>query len=84
MGLQPNLFKGHISIMEKLESPCTSVCRISHETGFCEGCFRTRDEIGQWRDLSFQEQKMLIEKLHDRRLLTTGQLKRRLRNRIQH
>ena len=69
--------------MEKLESPCTSVCRISHETGFCEGCFRTRDEIGKWRDLSFQEQKTLIKKLHDRRASTTGQLKRRLRNRIQ-
>ena len=71
--------------MGKLESPCTSVCRISNETGFCEGCFRTRDEIGQWRDLSFQEQKALIETLHDRRALTTGHSKRRLhRSRIQY
>ena len=71
--------------MEKLESPCTSVCRISRETGYCEGCFRTRDEIGQWRDLSFQEQKALIEKLHDRRALTDGRSKRGLRrSRIQH
>ena len=70
--------------MEKLESPCTSVCQISHETGFCKGCFRTRDEIGQWRDLSFQEQKVLIEKLHDRRALTAGLSKRGLRrSRIQ-
>lgn len=70
--------------MEKLESPCTSVCRISHQTGFCEGCFRTRDEIGQWRDLSFEDQKTLLEKLHNRRASTTGQLKRRLLNRLQH
>ena len=29
-------------------SPCTSVCRMSGDTGLCEGCFRTLDEIVAW------------------------------------
>jgi len=29
-------------------SPCISVCRMSAATGWCEGCFRTRDEIAAW------------------------------------
>lgn len=29
-------------------SPCTSVCRIHPDTGLCEGCWRTLDEIAGW------------------------------------
>jgi predicted Fe-S protein YdhL (DUF1289 family) len=29
-------------------SPCVSVCRIDPATGWCEGCWRTIDEIAQW------------------------------------
>jgi len=29
-------------------SPCTSVCRIDPESGLCEGCWRTLDEIADW------------------------------------
>jgi predicted Fe-S protein YdhL (DUF1289 family) len=29
-------------------SPCISVCRMSDATTFCEGCWRTLDEIGDW------------------------------------
>ena len=29
-------------------SPCISVCRMSDQTGWCEGCFRTLDEITGW------------------------------------
>ena len=31
-----------------LPSPCISVCRMSPESGWCEGCFRTSDEIAFW------------------------------------
>jgi predicted Fe-S protein YdhL (DUF1289 family) len=33
-------------------SPCVSLCKMSQETGFCEGCMRTIDEILAWRDAS--------------------------------
>ena len=52
--------------MEKLLSPCISVCSISNTTGFCEGCFRTREEISRWRYMSFEEQKRVLKKLHER------------------
>lgn len=29
-------------------SPCISVCRMSEKSGFCEGCFRSLDEITGW------------------------------------
>lgn len=29
-------------------SPCISLCRMNPQTGLCEGCFRTLDEIAQW------------------------------------
>jgi prolyl-tRNA editing enzyme YbaK/EbsC (Cys-tRNA(Pro) deacylase)/predicted Fe-S protein YdhL (DUF1289 family) len=29
-------------------SPCISVCRISADSGLCEGCFRTLGEISGW------------------------------------
>lgn len=31
-----------------IPSPCTHVCRMSSQTGWCEGCYRTLDEIVQW------------------------------------
>ena len=31
-----------------IPSPCTHVCRMSAQTGWCEGCYRTLDEITHW------------------------------------
>jgi prolyl-tRNA editing enzyme YbaK/EbsC (Cys-tRNA(Pro) deacylase)/predicted Fe-S protein YdhL (DUF1289 family) len=33
---------------DNVPSPCISVCRMSKVTHWCEGCFRTIDEIRQW------------------------------------
>ena len=37
---------------EAVPSPCMSVCRMDALTGFCEGCFRTLDEIAAWSTMS--------------------------------
>lgn len=29
-------------------SPCIAVCRMSAETGYCQGCHRSLDEIAAW------------------------------------
>ena len=29
-------------------SPCISVCRMDAASGWCEGCWRTIDEIAAW------------------------------------
>jgi len=33
-------------------SPCINVCRMNPQTGLCEGCYRTIDEIAQWSSAS--------------------------------
>ena len=32
----------------KAPSPCISICKMNPQTGLCEGCFRTIEEIAQW------------------------------------
>lgn len=34
--------------IDNVPSPCISVCRMSPTTGWCEGCYRSIDEIRQW------------------------------------
>ncbi|MDP3618771.1 MAG: DUF1289 domain-containing protein [Ramlibacter sp.] len=36
-------------------SPCISVCRMDPITQWCEGCFRTLEEIAQWGGSSPEE-----------------------------
>lgn len=31
-----------------LPSPCIGICHVHSVTKFCEGCFRTIDEIAEW------------------------------------
>lgn len=33
---------------ESVPSPCVSVCRMETDSGLCEGCFRTIEEIRDW------------------------------------
>jgi len=33
---------------QAVPSPCVSVCRMSALTGWCEGCWRSLDEIRAW------------------------------------
>lgn len=36
---------------QDVQSPCIGVCTIDDATGFCQGCFRTLEEIQGWWDL---------------------------------
>lgn len=33
---------------DPVPSPCNAVCRVDADSGWCEGCLRTLDEIGAW------------------------------------
>ena len=48
-------------------SPCIAVCRLDEATGFCEGCFRTIDEIRDWIIMSPEERQRLLDALALRR-----------------
>jgi predicted Fe-S protein YdhL (DUF1289 family) len=52
---------------EEVASPCINVCRMNPETGLCEGCLRTLDEIAAWSTMSAQEKRAVLAQLPARR-----------------
>lgn len=49
-----------------IESPCTLVCSIDKNSGYCFGCGRTSDEIGAWTLYSAEERRRIMAKLPER------------------
>ncbi len=47
-------------------SPCISVCRISVDSGLCEGCFRTLGEISGWSRSGADAQRQLWQVINER------------------
>ena len=45
---------------QKPSSPCTKVCVLDAATGLCEGCGRTRDEIGLWGSMSEPQRRAIM------------------------
>jgi len=48
-------------------SPCIDVCRISADTGYCEGCSRTIAEIAAWSECSDAQKRAVLEQLPRRK-----------------
>ena len=48
-------------------SPCTNVCRMSPDTGWCEGCQRTIDEITRWSRTTDDDRRSILAALAERR-----------------
>ena len=48
-------------------SPCIDVCRMSSDTGYCEGCSRTIDEIAGWSEYSDAKKRAVLEQLPRRK-----------------
>lgn len=51
---------------DMLPSPCVSVCRISADSGLCEGCFRTLGEISAWSRLPADDKRALWRTIEQR------------------
>jgi predicted Fe-S protein YdhL (DUF1289 family) len=52
---------------EEPRSPCVNVCRIDANTGFCEGCLRTLDEIACWSGYTWDEKRAVLTRVESRR-----------------
>jgi predicted Fe-S protein YdhL (DUF1289 family) len=52
--------------MSRASSPCIRVCILDPETGLCEGCGRTREEIGHWFRMSEEERLRIMAELPER------------------
>jgi predicted Fe-S protein YdhL (DUF1289 family) len=48
-------------------SPCTAVCVLDSDTGYCRGCFRTVAEISAWGSLGRTEKLRILAALPARR-----------------
>jgi len=48
-------------------SPCMNVCIMNEETGYCQGCYRTLDEIADWGRFSAREKRAVVQTLDRRR-----------------
>ena len=52
--------------MKNLPSPCISICKLNKSTGFCDGCFRTEDEIALWPSMSDEDKLNMLNILRQR------------------
>jgi predicted Fe-S protein YdhL (DUF1289 family) len=52
----------------EVQSPCVNVCRMHPTRGYCEGCFRTIDEIAGWSQFSDDEKRAVLAALARRKL----------------
>lgn len=56
---------------EIIKSPCIRVCKINGNTGYCEGCLRTIDEISDWVFITDEERLKILNEIEERRKLIT-------------
>jgi predicted Fe-S protein YdhL (DUF1289 family) len=52
--------------MTRPSSPCIKVCILDPETGLCEGCGRTREEIARWFRMPEAERLRIMATLSER------------------
>lgn len=41
-------------------SPCLNICKLNASQTLCIGCFRTRDEIGEWARADKDRQQQIL------------------------
>jgi predicted Fe-S protein YdhL (DUF1289 family) len=45
---------------DTVSSPCINVCRMNPNSGWCEGCWRTLDEICVWSKASTETKHTIL------------------------
>ncbi len=48
-------------------SPCLSICMMDDASTYCEGCFRSLDEIRDWMIMDRTEKLAVLAQLEQRR-----------------
>ncbi|MEP3225785.1 MAG: DUF1289 domain-containing protein [Parasphingorhabdus sp.] len=49
-----------------MDSPCNNICMIDPPTGYCEGCGRNLDEIGEWASANGERKREILSILPQR------------------
>ncbi|WP_244816271.1 DUF1289 domain-containing protein [Caballeronia sp. Lep1P3] len=55
---------------QPIGSPCTGVCKLDPAHGLCAGCFRSREEIKQFRQMDDAAKLALLDALPGRQAAT--------------
>ena len=53
--------------MNNVKSPCNKICEMDYNTGFCEGCNRTIEEISKWSSMTELEKLRVLEEIQVRK-----------------
>lgn len=54
------------NLSEPISSPCIGVCAMNEDTGLCEGCYRSIEEIQDWWDMTPETRNEVMNKLEQR------------------
>lgn len=57
---------------DAVPSPCIDICRIDPDSGLCDGCLRTLDEIADWGGYSEEQKQSVAQELAQRRARRDG------------
>jgi predicted Fe-S protein YdhL (DUF1289 family) len=55
------------AVAETAASPCINVCVMNADSGLCEGCWRTLDEIAAWSGASDEQKRSIWQHIRQRR-----------------
>lgn len=47
-----------------ITSPCIGQCRLYDDE--CTGCYRTKEEIENWRNMTDEEKEAVVERVEDK------------------
>ncbi|HQZ02676.1 MAG TPA: DUF1289 domain-containing protein [Thauera sp.] len=50
-----------------IPSPCINICQMSTDTGWCEGCQRTIEEITRWSRTTDDDRQTILAAVSERR-----------------
>ncbi len=56
-------------------SPCNNHCIMNAANNYCDGCFRTIEEIIHWSVYSDEEKKQVLQKVERRKMSLTKENK---------
>ena len=56
-----------MTLSENVPSPCISVCRMNPQSGLCEGCLRSIEEIAQWGNVGDELKRAILKRIEQRR-----------------
>ncbi|MCX8501019.1 MAG: DUF1289 domain-containing protein [Alphaproteobacteria bacterium] len=51
----------------EIPSPCVGICQMDSTSGLCTGCYRTGEEIKNWRASDNGQRLAIYEKIQSRR-----------------